>query len=215
MKPTYLYIAGSLAPPTFLASVVIGGMNSPGYSQMEDPVSELGMRGAQDAGLVNAAWAVTGVLIVALGIALWIDQKGPGRVSAALVIVAGAVSAAIAVWFPMDPPGVEMSGSQLGHNVLVAVAAFAFAFALIASARSAAVPDWYRWSTWIALAALIAGGVGAALSGAMDWSLIGFFERTTQTGYQAWVLMTAMTGLNHWQVTRSAPKELGRAGVES
>lgn len=203
---TALYVAGLLAPPTFLASVVVGGMRTPGFSHLADPVSELGMSGAAEASPVNAAWAVTGVLVALLGVGLWLDRAGPGRVTAALVMLAGAASAAIALWFPMDPPGVPTSSSQVGHGILVAVAGLAFAAALVVSARSAAAPRWYRRGTWAGFAALIAGGVGAALAGAMGWSLVGLFERTTQAGYHAWLLMTAAAGLTlAWSRSRGRP----------
>lgn len=195
MKPAVFYLAGACAAPLFLASVVIGGARRTGYSHLGDPVSALGMAGAPGADLINGLWAVVGVLIMALGLALWLDRRGPGRWAAGWLIGAGASSAAIALWFPMDPPGVPASREQIGHNVLVAVAALAFALAVIASARSAVMPCAYRVFAWVALAAMVAGGAGAALSGALGWPLIGLFERVTQGGYQSWVLVTAILGL--------------------
>lgn len=209
MKPIPFYLAGAVAPPLFLASVVIGGSRRPGYSHLADPVSLLGMAGAPDGHLVNAAWAATGVLIMLLGAGLWGDRAGPGRLTAGLVLLAGAVSAAIAIWFPMDPPGVPLSGSQRGHSILVAVAGVAFALALVTSARHASVPPWYRTITWVALFAMIAGGVGAALSAALGWPLVGLFERVTQGGYQGWVLMTGVTGLARWRAMRARASECG------
>ena len=190
-----LYFAGALAPLLFLLSVVVGGARRAGYSHLADPVSALGMSGAADAGPINAAWAATGLLVMVLGVALWRDRTGPGRVTASALLVAGAASAAIAIWFPMDPPGVPMSAAQGGHNLLVGVAAIAFAAAMLASTRSAAVSPACRRLTWVALGAMLLGGAGAALAHAQGWALIGAFERVTQGGYHAWLLMTAATGL--------------------
>ena len=193
-----LYLAGAFAPVVFLLSVVIGGAFRVGYSHLIDPVSALGMSGSEGADLVNAAWTVTGLLIMVLGLALWRDRQGPGRVVAVAILIAGAASAAISTWFPMDPPGVPMSGAQLGHNILVGVAALAFAIALLAAALSSAMSRLYRFLTWLALFSMIAGGAGAAVSQAQGWNLIGAFERVTQAGYHCWVLMTAAMGFWRW-----------------
>jgi hypothetical membrane protein len=190
-----LYLGGVLAPVVFLFSVVLGGARRPGYSHLSDPVSALGMSGAADASAINEAWTATGLLIMVLGLALWRDRAGPGRITAAAVLAAGAASAAIAFWFPMDPPGVPVSTAQLGHNGLVAVAAIAFGAALLASARSAAASPAYRRLTWVALGAMVLGGAGAALAAAVGWNWIGAFERVTQGGYHAWLLTTGAIGL--------------------
>ncbi|MBU1176712.1 MAG: DUF998 domain-containing protein [Alphaproteobacteria bacterium] len=184
-----------MAPVVFLLSIVIGGAFRVGYSHLIDPVSALGMSGADGSGLVNAAWTATGLLIICLGVALWRDRQGPGRVVAVAILIAGATSAAISTWCPMDPPGVPMSGAQLGHNILVGVAAFAFAAALLAAALSRRVSATFRLLTWLALFAMVAGGAGAAISQSLGWNLVGAFERVTQAGYHAWLLITAGTGL--------------------
>lgn len=190
-----LYLAGCLAPVVFLLSVVLGGLGRPDYSHLADPVSALGMSGAADAGTVNAAWTVTGLLVMALGLALWRDRRGPGRLAGGAVLAAGAASAAIALWFPMDPPGAPMSIAQGGHNGLVVLAALAFAMALLASGRSPAAPAVYRQLSWAALAAMGLGGAGAALSHSLGWDWIGGFERITQAGYHGWLLATGAVGM--------------------
>ncbi len=191
-----LYLAGLLAPILFLLSVVLGGTRRPGYSHLADPVSALGMSGAADAAAINGAWAVTGLLVMALGLAFWRDSRSPGRLAGSALLVAGAASAAIAIWFPMDPPGVPMSTAQAGHNGLVVVTALAFAAALLSAARSAAAPFAYRRLTWAALAAMASGGAGAALAHALGWDCVGGFERITQGGYHGWLLATGATGLS-------------------
>lgn len=194
MQTRFLYGTGGLGPLVFLASVVIGGAWRPGFSHLADPVSALGMSGAPGAAAVNAAWVLSGLLIAVLGLALWTDRSGPGRGVAAAILVAGTGSAAIALAFPMDPPGMPMSDQQLGHNILVAVSGLAFAGALVlAGWRSARMPR-YRLLTWAALALMLAGGAGAALAAAMGWPLIGLFERVTQSGYHGWLVLTAWIG---------------------
>lgn len=195
-----LYLVGVVSPILFLASVVVGAARRPDFSHLADSVSALGMSGAADGWAVNGAWAITGVLIMVLGLALWRDRSGPGRMAAVAVWLAGATSAAIALWFPMDPPGVPMSPAQSGHNLLVGVAAVAFGIALLTSALSPAAAPAYRRLTWAALTAMLLGGAGAALSHANGWHWIGGFERLTQGGYHGWILLTAFTGLSRsWQ----------------
>ncbi len=199
------YLAGFLAPGVFLLSVLIGGARRAGYSHVSEPVSALGMSGAPDAWAINAAWTVTGLLVMILGLALWRDRSGPGRFAAGALLAAGAASAAIALWFPMDPPGVPMSRAQGGHNILVMVAALAFAAAMVGSARAPAAPPAYRRLTWLALVAMVLGGAGAALSAALGLDAIGAFERLTQGGYQAWLLMTGAVGWRRgWRMAKPA-----------
>jgi len=195
MSERILYATGSLAPVVFFLSVIVGGANRVGYSHMRDPVSALGMTGAPDGPMVNGAWALVGLLIMVLALAIWRDEKGPGRLSATSLLVAGAASAAIALWFPMDAPGVAMSTAQIGHNILVAVSALAFAAAIVISSLSPAATLSHCIVSYAGLAAMIAGAAGAALSSLYGWPLIGAFERVTQAGYHVWLLATVVRGM--------------------
>jgi len=197
------YLAGFFAPFAFALSVIVGGARQQDYSHLVDPVSALGRSGAANAMAINRAWTATGLLVLALGIAMWRD--GRGRAAAGAVMLAGAASAAIALWCPMDPPGLPMSLAQLGHTVLVAATAVALATAILTTALSAATAPACRRLSWMALAAMLGGGTGAALSAAFGWPLIGLFERITQTGYHGWLLMIAATGLAGALSPQSAP----------
>jgi hypothetical protein len=71
----------------FIASWVVAGALEPGYSHVDQGVSELGARGAEHPLIVNTGLVVFGLTFVALGAALLAVL--PSRLAAALFVVAG------------------------------------------------------------------------------------------------------------------------------
>lgn len=195
-----LYALGALGPVVFALAVIAGGAAMPGYSHLSDEVSALGASGAPHMAAVNIGWIVAGLLIAALGMAVMLDAASPGRRAGLALLLAGMGSAAIAAWFPTDPPGVQMSGVMLGHVVLVAVSGLAYAAAIVLTGLAPVRPGLRRLS-WVALAVMLAGGIGAMAAGWAGWPLLGLFERVTQSGYQFWLLAIAAAGLaGGWRV---------------
>lgn len=71
----------------FIVSWVVAGALEPGYSHIDQGVSELGARGAAHPWIANAGLVVFGLTFVALGVALLAVL--PARLAAALFVAAG------------------------------------------------------------------------------------------------------------------------------
>src|SRR4051794_801595 len=83
-KLAWFALAGQVV---FIASWIVGGALEPGYSHVDQGVSELGARTAEHPLIVNAGLVVFGVTFVALGVALLAVL--PSRVAAALFVAGG------------------------------------------------------------------------------------------------------------------------------
>lgn len=95
-----LAVAGQFA---FVAAWIVAGALQPGYSHIENAVSELGADSAAHPWIVNAALIVVGLAIAAVGPALVpaLAARTPARVAAALFVAAGLCFAAAAL-LPLD-----------------------------------------------------------------------------------------------------------------
>lgn len=190
-----LYLAGLAGPVLFLMAMLVGGAMWPGYSHLAESVSALGAADSPGAKVVAALWTLSGLAIAGLGGAMIRDPAGPGRLTGALILAAGLCSALIALAFPMDPPGVPMSGAMIGHLVLVAVSGLAYLSAMVLVARNGALRPGLRRAARIGIALMLGGGIGAMATGALGWPVTGLCERITQAGYLGVLILLAMAGL--------------------
>jgi Protein of unknown function (DUF998) len=156
----------------FVATWVVAGALEPGYSHVEQGVSELAMRGAENPWLLGAGLVVLGASFAALAAALRAVLPG-GRASTVAVVLFAAAGAAIAAgaFLQLDCPmsqeacrdrwqAGELSAEHDAHlwaglafEVLLAATPFALARAL--------------WPRPAGIAALAAGLIGLALTGAV------------------------------------------------
>ncbi|GGD10389.1 hypothetical protein GCM10007418_31740 [Halopseudomonas salina] len=67
---------------------------------------------------------------------------------------------------------------------------------MLAATQACKANRWYRGLTWLALGAMLLGGMGAALAHKLGLDWVGGFERITQSGYHSWLLITAVMGLS-------------------
>lgn len=96
----WLALAGQAA---FVAAWVIAGALEPGYSGVDQGISELGARNAAHPWLMNTGFVVLGLAIAALGPCLVavLPRRRAARVTGALFAVAG-VAMALHAAFPLD-----------------------------------------------------------------------------------------------------------------
>lgn len=184
----------------YIGSMLVGGAIVPGYSHVENSVSELtSSAGAHRWGLAwgftayNVAFAGMGVALAATvrrsralvtGLALWI-----------VVAVAGVLQVSV---FPQDPMGDDLTARGTGHLILAGVAAlglivsaFFWARAFAADARWAGLARPTFWFGW---AILGIGGIGGALGGAVP-SVFGLGERFTMVTFLGWFTVIAVHAL--------------------
>jgi hypothetical protein len=205
-KLAWAALAGQLV---FIASWVVAGALQPGYSHVDQGVSELGARGAEHPLIVNAGLVVLGLTFVALGVALLAVL--PSRLTAGLLVASGVAVIASGVirldcglsdarceglWRAGD-----LSWHESGHlwaglamRVLLVLTPFALAWALSPGPLGL-----------LAAGAGFAGmaiGVGAFLLYGGDNAGDGLIQRFEFLVLHLWVLIVA-TGILY--ATRRAP----------
>ncbi len=96
--------AGAIAVQVaFVVAWVVAGALDPGYSHLEEGVSELGGRDAAHPWIVNTAIALLGLSFAAVGLALRavLPRRRASGVAVALFVLAGALTAPVAL-LPVD-----------------------------------------------------------------------------------------------------------------
>lgn len=191
---------GLAAVALYLGSMIIGGIIVPGYSHIENSVSELtSSAGAHRWGLAwgfaayNVAFAGMGVGIaksmlrtraLVAAVALWF-----------LVAVAGVLMVTV---FPQDPMHTDLTARGTGHVILAGVAALGLIVSAFLWSRAfRADASWAglaRPSFWFGWAILGIGGVGGILGGAVP-SIFGLGERFTMVTYLSWFTVMAIAAL--------------------
>lgn len=191
------FAVGALGPVAFLAAGQYGAWITPNYSQMTDAVSALSQRGAANARPINAMFAVAAVLQICLGAAVVSRFVGWQRrltIAGALIVLYAGIGAAIALFFPMDPIGVEVTTTGILHLVFVGLSALMLVVAMVLARK---LPDVARFGgfTLVCLVGMFAGGGLATLSAMLAWPVLGLAERLTQTSYLLWLLVLAVSCL--------------------
>ena len=210
-KLAWAALAGQVV---FIASWVIAGALEPGYSHVDQGVSELGARGAEHPLIVNAGLVVLGLAFVALGIALYAAL--PSRLATALFVAAGVSVVALglirldcglsdprceAMWRAGD-----LSWHESGHlwaglamRVLLVLTPFALAWAL----HPGPVAPLAAGAGVVGLAV----GAGAYLLYGGDHAGDGLVQRFEFVLLHLWVL-TIATGILHALRRPQAPGQL-------
>ena len=191
------------AQPVFVAAWVIAGLSQENYSHLEQSISELGARFAEDPWIVNGGFVVLGLSLVALapGLLRVLPARTSARVAAALFAFTGAGLAILAV-LPLDcsltidatcEP--RLDAGQLGWQteahlwlgLILRLAIVATPFALAGALRSRPIAPFL-------LGAGVYGvilGVGASVLGFSDAEGAGVINRIVLGTLQSWVLLVA------------------------
>ena len=98
-----LAVGAIAAQVAFVVAWIVAGALDPGYSHIEEGVSELGGRDAAHPWIVNSALVVFGLSFVAVGIALCsvLPRRRARTVAVGLFVVTGVLTAAVA-FLPVD-----------------------------------------------------------------------------------------------------------------
>jgi len=182
-------IAGLGAPSAYLATVLVGGALTPGYSHLTQPVSALFQGSAPLAAPVSAAFVIYNLLLMAFAIGLFRTLPGP----ATMILLNGAIGLVIEL-FPMDAPGAAMSFAGAIHIGLAAALVLTCTLAMgwAALEYRARHPHLF-WSTLTLLAIMLVAGGIAAQAAVIGWSWLGLFQRLTIAAYLVWVALLALT----------------------
>ena len=202
----------------FIAAWIVGGALEPGYSHVEQAISELGASDATHPWIVNTGLVLFGLSIAALGPALLavLPRRRATRVAMALFVMAGA-AVVLSGLFQLDCGMTqdrcldrfhagELSWQHSAHLWLGLVFDLAFVATPFAIARSL----WPRDSGLLALACGVSGVVILALFIGLDQPDVGaagLFQRIGLGVVHLWVLIVAV-GVLHTTRTEPEPEPL-------
>lgn len=185
---------------------VVAASLYPGYSRVDQAVSELSAVGAPTAGLLRAMLPVFTLLMLGFGAGTW---RAAGisptlRWAACCIFVASVVGLAW-LWFPMTrredmQPG-PMAANDVGHLVLSGLTVLNILLQMAFGAR--ALRGWFRSFTGAcAVLLLAAGATMSALAtqvGAGPTPMMGLLERAMLGGWLGWTVVFALTLMKNRQ----------------
>lgn len=197
MKGRLWTLAGLLAPICYTAAVVAGGVLTPGYSHVRDPISSLTQTGAPRIPVVAALFTAYNWLLLIFASGLWWDMGRGGRrlaVSGALALIAVGLSGVLMYWFTQDPIGTPATVRGIGHFVLAGVEALGTIIGvLLCGLGFRSVPGLSGLRTYSIVSAAIifvSGGVGTATLTFNPY--FGIFERVTIFTFMIWVFLLSL-----------------------
>ena len=206
----------------FVLAWLVAGLLEPGYSFVEQAISELGARDAEHAWIVNAALVALGASFAALGIALRrvLPRRPAASATVALLVLAGLATVAAGL-LPLDcgmtvNEACERSwraGDLRWQHDGHLWAAFASQLALLPTPFLIARALWPSNEAVAALAAGAGGlliAAGATLGYGADTGADGLVQRASVAALHAWCLILA-AGVLHATRGPARPGPLVRA----
>lgn len=191
-------VAGLAAPILYAGAVILGGVLTPGYSHLHQPISALIQTGAAAKPLIDPLFALYNLLLAAFALGLRAALANAGQPISPIAPAALGVAAlaGIVMWpFSMDPIGAGVTVPGAIHILLAGVQSVstivAILWAAIALRRR---PGWRRFSVFSAACLVVliaAGGTGAWAAGA-GAPFMGLFERITIGTFEVWLFVLAL-----------------------
>ncbi len=175
--------AGVAAPLLYVATVIVAGAVSPGYSHIDDAISELMQAGAPHKQTLDVAFAVYNGLLILFSAEI-VRRSRPIRalVAGGGFTIAMAI-AGLAMWpFAMDPIGEPMTFTGGSHIFFAGIASLCSLAALSCFAIGLCrVPGGRAWSRYALVSLLVTfvSGAIAGLSAVQLWPTMGLWERVT------------------------------------
>ena len=186
-------VCGLVAPLTYVAGLVFGGLAQPDeFSSADDAISDLGAKTASSPWIYNQIGLnLTGILIVICALGLWfaLSPSVLGRLGAAAVALAG-LTLFLQGFFRLDCRGIDTGCENTswisdGHRLFTGIStAFLFAAPVLLALAFRRLPDWRR--AW--LPSLLA--IPFFFAASVLFSLIGT-GASTRAGAVAWLVWLA------------------------
>jgi Protein of unknown function (DUF998) len=196
-------LCGIASPALYLIAVVLGGLLTPGYSHVAQPVSDLIATGAPAKSLLDPLFAVYNLVTLGFGLALYQQARGNPQprgglagTLAALSLVAEGFFGFVTLFFPEDAGGLGTAISSTGmlHIVFAGLSSLTSMLTLLLAGfwfhRSPNLRGYSLYS-FISVAAVFVTGGLAALSVANGSPIGGLLERLTIGGFLQWLLVIA------------------------
>lgn len=181
-------VCGLVAPLTYIASLVFGGLAQPDeFSSANDDISDLGAETASNAWIYNqVGMNLTGILLVLFAVGLWLALSPSvlGRLGATAVGLTG-LTLFLEGFFRLDCRGIDAGCENTswiadGHKLITGISAafllvapvlLAFAFRRLPEWRRAWLPSLLAVPVFIAVSVLFSliGDGAATRAGAVTW----------------------------------------------
>lgn len=195
---------GVAGPLVFAVAVIAAGALRPGYSHLDQFMSELGETGGRGAWVMNAGFVVTGLLIAAFGVALAdVAPRTRLGIAGAVLVAAFGLGTTAAGLFSCDPgcPDRHVSWHATLHH-LVSLVGFlaAIAGAAVWAARFRQLGAWRAWWPHSAATSGVALVLLGAVIGRGHGPLAGLWQRVFIATLFLWC---AAVALHAWRVTAS------------
>ena len=194
-----LPIFGLVAPLAYICAVTLGGVLSPGYSQVSQPISDLIAQSAPHKALLDRLFLVYNLSTLSFGALLigsarrWIPDTGRpwGTIGAATLVLEG-LCGLLTQLFPEARGGIQSEITFTGrlHMAFAGLSSLstmlAIAFLGIWCRR---IPRLRKRAGWCfaAVGFIFLTGAVTAVAMASDSSYTGLFERLTIGGFLVWL----------------------------
>lgn len=207
---TVLLACGIAVAVVQIAGDALAAASYPGYSYLNQAVSELSAIGAPTRTLLVVVGAVYEALVFAFAIGVW-RTAGDKRSLRPTAVLLGlfAVNAFVWSFFPMQQRGSEMAATDVGHIVGAAVQVLTIV-AFIAFG-SGADRKWFRIFSVVMIAAILAAGAIAGsqagrIAEGLSTPWLGSLERVSFYGPSIWILGLAVVLLKARRMPEASPE---------
>lgn len=204
-KTTPWSAAGIVAPVLYAATVIVGAAVTPGYSHVQNAISELTAARAAMGGVLSIPFLAYNILALLFARVMWVTLYPLGRLLQASAVALGlvAVLGILMTGFPMDAPGGPVTWRGVIHILLAALESIGSMAAIFFAAFG-----WRYWSRrrlsafcFTALAVVFVSGLAAAIAMALSAPISGLLERVTIGAYEIWMAGMAWACLNRATIT--------------
>lgn len=190
-----LLICGAVAALTYVVTDIAAGILYPGYSFIDQAVSELFAIGAPTSRIVVPLFSLSSLLLAAFAVGLWVSSRHNRFLRLMAVMFGGSALVAVVLWnfFPM-----HMRGSAPGFTDTMHLILSTNPFVLLSIVFGvAAFRNWFRFYTVTTILILL---VTAALAFQYAPGILanrptpglGLCERVAQYSYELWQVTLAI-----------------------
>ena len=203
-----LLACGVLVAAVQIIGDIVAAAKYPGYSYIDQSVSELSAIGAPTRPITAAVGLAFEALVLAFAVGVWLAAEGRGVKIASVILGVFAVNAIVWGFFPMQQRGSQMAATDVAHiagaivQVLTIVLFIAFG--------SGADGRWFRVFSIVLIVAILGAGALAgtqagkiAAGGPTQW--LGLIERISFYGPSVWILVLALELLRQQRERLGAP----------
>lgn len=191
-----LLVCGILSSLLYVATDLVGGLRSEGYSFTSQAVSELMATGAPSEPFVDPLFITYGVLVLAFAVGVFREAAGQSRalrIAGALLIAYALVGFTGPTLFEMHPRGSGMQGDTphiILTGVLVLLTLISIVFAAFAFGKRFRVYSFATLAVLIVFGALTAP-FGARLAAGQPTPGFGILERINIYSSLLWIAVLA------------------------